>query len=386
MANKNRGSVWDKDAVMEIVTDNAAHTVLCREGAMVRIRKNANFLTAEEKTRYISAVYKLNETYNKYASFFNAHRAHETGLYDRFEMHSRFALDDPDHAVPVYNNSSFLPWHRAFLVHFERNLQAIDPSVTVPYWKYDKPAPNIFATDFMGFTPGASVNATFNASDDLNTWPDPETATSSGIPRQPRYDQTASSPAGPFLVPGGAGPAEDECTTLATGNLFAQLSNPFEKNSHGPAHFKTGQTGSWINDFDLSVKDPLFFLIHSNIDRLWARWQWLNDKFDATDVSAYDLQGTFPTTAPWGTRRTGEYSEETMWPWNGVTGPGVSGDWLSNRPATAPLPALPATTGYVFFTQPKPKVKDMVDYKSSRYITTAPTPGYNFAYDDTPFQ
>ena len=44
----------------------------------------------------------------------------------------------------------FLPWHRAYLLDLERELQAIDPSVALPYWRFDQPAPNLFTPEFLG--------------------------------------------------------------------------------------------------------------------------------------------------------------------------------------------------------------------------------------------
>ena len=43
----------------------------------------------------------------------------------------------------------FLPWHRAYILDLERELQAIDPSVALPYWRFDRPAPNLFTLDFF---------------------------------------------------------------------------------------------------------------------------------------------------------------------------------------------------------------------------------------------
>ena len=58
------------------------------------------------------------------------------------------------HKVPnlpqAHGAPGFLPWHRAYLLDLERELQAIDPSVALPYWRFDQPAPNVFTRDFMG--------------------------------------------------------------------------------------------------------------------------------------------------------------------------------------------------------------------------------------------
>ena len=43
-----------------------------------------------------------------------------------------------------------MPWHRLYLLDLERQLQAVRPAVTLPYWQFDQAAPNLFTEDFMG--------------------------------------------------------------------------------------------------------------------------------------------------------------------------------------------------------------------------------------------
>ena len=67
----------------------------------------------------------------------------------------------------MHGNVGFLPWHRAYVLDLERALQSFDPTVAVPYWRFDQPAPNLFTADFMGastlqnpavaFTPGHAL-------------------------------------------------------------------------------------------------------------------------------------------------------------------------------------------------------------------------------------
>ena len=37
-------------------------------------------------------------------------------------------------------SSAFLPWHREYLLRFERDLQSINPEVTLPYWEWETDA------------------------------------------------------------------------------------------------------------------------------------------------------------------------------------------------------------------------------------------------------
>jgi tyrosinase len=276
-------------------------------------------------------------------------------------------------------------------LHLERFLQAVDPSVTIPYWKYDVPAPNVLHEDFMGRT-GANApipeetNAVFSASNPLAGWLAPGVA-SGGIRRRPRYNQVTESPAN---TPPGNNNAITDAAALASGTNFTDILEPYEANTHGPAHTNSGRGGSWINDLDLAVRDPLFFLLHANVDRLWSRWQWLNNRFDPTATNpdnalVYDRQGLFPTVAPFGADRIAEYADETMWPWNGKINSENPGTTLDDRPATAPGGAFPQVTGVLFSPVGNPRVKDLVDYRADRLFTTSISSGFGFAYDDTPY-
>ena len=81
---------------------------------MVRIRKNANTLTAGERSRFVAAFAQLNnQGLGRFVDFRNMHTS----------------VSSPQaHGAP-----GFLPWHRAYLLDLERELQAIDASVALPY-------------------------------------------------------------------------------------------------------------------------------------------------------------------------------------------------------------------------------------------------------------
>ena len=122
----------DKDAVIEVRGESTG-VVLGRHALMVRIRKNANELTDDERDRFLNALAALNSTvFNNYACH---QEAHIVGWNQK-------------HGGPA-----FLTWHRAFLLRLQRELQAIDPSVALPYWQFDEAAPKVFHPDFMGDTP-----------------------------------------------------------------------------------------------------------------------------------------------------------------------------------------------------------------------------------------
>jgi tyrosinase len=294
---------------------------------MVRVRKNANTLTPAERDRFVAAFAQLNnQGAGRFADFRNMH----------------VAVSSPQ----AHQNAGFLPWHRAYLLDLERELQAIDGSVTMPYWRFDQPAPNIFTGDFLGSS-NAIGTVQFSATNPLQFW---TTDGVQGVNRRPFFN-TAAAPPGLLT----------EAQTLALGgasNLYASFRS-MEGNPHGSAHVSFG--GS-ISQIPTAAKDPLFFLLHCNVDRLWAKWQRLNGRFDPALASSYDTPG----------RPIGHNLPDTMWPWNGVTG--------APRPPTAPGGTL-APSPCVSAPGPSPQVRSSLDYQGS--VNAVSNEGFD--YDDVRF-
>ena len=107
-------------------------TLVGSSRCMVRIRKNANTLQAPEKARFVAAFAQLNNQ--------------GLGRFVDFrEMHRITAALQQAHGAP-----GFLPWHRAYMLDLERELQAIDPSVALPYWRFDQAAPEYLQARLHG--------------------------------------------------------------------------------------------------------------------------------------------------------------------------------------------------------------------------------------------
>ena len=329
--------------------------ILTREPLMVRVRKNANSIAVEERQRFLNALTILNNTFNGYKVLDEAH----------------IEASSPE----AHGGPGFLTWHRAFILGFERRLQTVDPSVTLPYWRFDLAAPNLFSRDFMGSKPTVSSDAfaDFNASDPLIAW------NMTGGPGIRRTTAFANNQAPPAMKSSWI----SETATLALGTNYTAFA-AMEQNPHGHAHNVTGMVvGDWIKGVGTSVRDPLFFLIHGNVDRLWARWQWINNRFDAQSTQSYYPQGAFAGT---GTIHIGHYLNDTMWPWNGVTGTytGTGTVLIGNRPTTAPGGPLPEALSIAAPVN-IPRPLNMIDYRTNRLITEVNS-GMGFCYDDVPFQ
>jgi tyrosinase len=316
------------DAVVQAV-DDADGGVLGSRAVMVRIRKNAQSLSAAERDRFLAALGTLNNR--------------GQGAYKDFrDMHVRATTRE------MHGNVGFPPWHRAFVLDLERALQNIDATVAVPYWRFDEAAPDVFSAAFMGADGGAGL-VHFTPGHPLQNW---WTDGQLGIVRSLRFPIN--------------GPANviDEASTMALGSNYDPFqtdeNNGFEIDPHGTAH--TSFSGP-INSIPTAVRDPLFFMLHANVDRLWAKWQWLNHHTAATDPGAF---------APPSPPRVGHNLGDTMWPWNGITSP--------PRPSTAPGGPFP-NSGVTPAPGSQPTVQDMLDYQ----VVGGGDP-LGFAYDDVPFE
>ena len=328
--NFNNASVNDKDAVLEIL-ETSSSDLLAREGVMVRIRKNANSLTTGERDRYLEALRETHQTYNFYILFRNSHS--QDGIAD----------------AQAHGGSAFLPWHRLFVLHLERLLQGSDPSIALPYWHFDQTASGLFNPDFLG-AKSAGQWVTLSATNPISSWQIPGEIV--GIRRRTDFANNG--------IPGVA-------TELSTLGLSANYSGfkSMEGNPHGSAHNASASATSWIGGLPTAPQDPLFFFLHCNVDRLWAKWQWSNNRFDPLQNNTYDLQGSFTTPATPGFI-LGQYVDDTVWPWDNVTG----GTALAQRPGYAPLTPFPIALGGLF-PGSQPNIRSTIDYRI-----------INFIYDD----
>lgn len=313
--------------------NNGDVTIQARTGAtlvgsvqvMARIRKNANALTAGERNRFVSAFALLNnQGSGKFADF--------------RDMHTNAS------SPQAHGAAGFLPWHRAYLLDLERELQAIDPSVALPYWRFDQPAPNLFTLDFFGVS-DALGTVHFSNTNPLQFW---KTDGVQGINRRPLNNWNPNTQPGPGV--------RTEAQTLALGAQYPGF-RTMEGNPHGTAHTRWG--GS-ISSIPTAARDPLFFLLHCNVDRLWAKWQRLNGRFDQAQAASYDSNPGNPI---------GHNLPDTMWPWNGITG--------GSRPPTAPGGTMAASpcVGAPGLT---PRVRDSLDYHG--VVNVAARMGFD--YDD----
>lgn len=364
-----QASTRDKDAVIEVHQDDRSGPVLATHPLMVRVRKEVRTLTAGEKAEFLKALHDVHMRRDRYEWFVRMHA---------LASHGDQVVDWPDQA---HGGSGFLPWHRAFLLQFERELQKTHPHVTLPYWRQYEPAP-LFAADYLGTnrygTECSQELVVFAPDNLLYGWQ--IRFNNLGFLRRAATDHTdpASSPRR----------FRTEQEVLEPG-LYAEFHPGLERNPHNLGHlwvggFNPGDPG-WMRDCQKSPADPVFWVFHCEHDHLWAKWQWVYHRFqtDGQDPASYWPTAAYRLNDPDGAR--GHHLPDPMWPWDGTAGPNplFPGDFNASRPRENHFGPFPASGVAALWPaqDASPTPADMIDYLG----LDAARLEHGVCYDDTPY-
>ncbi|WP_341874850.1 tyrosinase family oxidase copper chaperone [Streptomyces albofaciens] len=340
------------------------------------VRKNYLALTAQERHRFIQAVLETKRS----------------GAYDALvAIHVRANSHDylhRDHGLrTAHLTPSLLPWHRQFLLYFEQALRAVDPGVTLPYWDWTRDRGHdspLWADDFMGgdgrpgdreVTTGpfarrngwrlrvdvrptghdvwwANGHYTQDDRDYLTRALRPPSTLSTARQLEdalalPVYDCP------PWNHESGDDPPYRSFRNHLEGYAKFAWERDFAK-LHGSAHRFVGGHMGYLS----SPNDPVFYLHHCFIDKIWADWQHRHP-----DVPHYlplehtrDVPGLHTPLAPWHTMtpadlldHTRYYRYDRLYPSCGrnrrrvVAPPPSTTAWPPRTPA--PTPAVLPCTG-----------------------------------------
>jgi hypothetical protein len=173
------------------------------------------------------------------------------------------------HGVDVHSGSAFIPWHRVLTNRLEDLLRQIHPEISLHYWDWTtdpRVAPGggaaLFTPNFMGGTgnPAGPPFQDFESTEKTDPLGD-------GI-----HDHIWRR-VGAADANGDGTPALAADNTILSGNEFTAFNNALQI-AHNAAHgFIGGTIGGTVNPAHFSFHDPFVFLLHSNMDRLWAEWQ-----------------------------------------------------------------------------------------------------------------
>lgn len=194
-----------------------------------RVRKSQASLTRTEWLRFKCAINALRES------------GIEPPTYQEFvDVHVQAMTTDEGHMWGAHRGGNFLPWHREYLMGFENRLRLFSPLVTIPFWDWaNDPLPSELS--------------------------DPRDLTNWGI--------TRNSPIGPMPSP------------TQVNNVMAQTTwEDFRTSLEGIHNLVHNSVGGQMQTAS-SPSDPIFWLHHTFIDKIWTDWQKLNPTKKPTNLS-----------------------------------------------------------------------------------------------------
>lgn len=366
------------------------------------VRKNVVDLTAQERSDFVNAVLTLKNTFlegstvSVYDQFVAIHVAtmgfmsptHEMSIgyssvmgtmpHDHSSHASGFGPTADAGVDVAHGNSALLPWHRAYTRDFELALQVVNPNVTIPYWDWTNPEARstIFSDDFLGGNgQGVTVNIPGVGAFEGGPVSSGYFSEANGWVLNPEINldfqgESRGSSLTRFMgvVPFNEAVAQadlDKALALDDYLSFRPAIEGFDYidndgnlqpglMTHNAVH---GSVGGGILDltttpptftqlgtmaFISSPYDPVFWLVHSNVDRLWATWQ----------ENGHAGADYYPTSG----QPYGHNLNDRMWPWDG--GQSVPGN-IGPGNVSAYLPHFPED---MILTP-----ADMLDYTSLGY-------------------
>jgi tyrosinase len=161
----------------------------------------------------------------------------------------------------------FLPWHRAFVVMYEQVVRKLTshPGFAMPYWDWTA-SPKMPDQFLDPKTPDGKTNWLFNADKGWErTWPRNKPMPAEIVGPDVLKAILAAQP---YEVFGTARNPQQNNTDPKWVPMGGGLQGILESRPHNLVH---NNIGGWMPTAS-SSRDPIFFMHHSNIDRIWARW------------------------------------------------------------------------------------------------------------------
>jgi tyrosinase len=257
------------------------------------VRKNEDTLSSKEIKAFVDAIKTLKTTYNDGST---------VSVYDSFvQEHADAFANGQAHGGPA-----FLAWHREFLLQFEQALQTVDSSVTIPYWDFtvdNSTSSSLWSDDFLGG----------------NGDPTDNNIVTTGPFRQGEWTLNVNGDDGTSLRRDFGGlvstlPTADDVTAAENASSYdvfpfdtgSPIDQSFRNNLEGFNHSSGepelhNRVHAWIGGsmaIQYSPNDPVFWMLHANLDRLWAEWQDQNSPGYAPESGAADGQNLTDLMSP----------------------------------------------------------------------------------------
>ncbi|KAK1439697.1 hypothetical protein QVD17_05517 [Tagetes erecta] len=251
----------------------------------VRMRWPAHKGTQEQVEKYKRAIQAMRDLPDDHPHSFvsqaKIHCAYCNGGY------TQVASGFPEIDIQIHNSWLFFPFHRWYLYFFERILGNLinDPTFALPFWKWDEPAgmpiPEMFIPKNTSGIPNPLYNVYRDATHVQKRLLDLDyDNVEKDISNQAQIECNLTT-VYRDLIRNGAD------TLSFFGGKYSAGSSPVENGDKSVGSVEVGTHTAvhrWLGDstrvnredlgnFYSAGYDPLFYVHHSNIDRMWKLWK-----------------------------------------------------------------------------------------------------------------
>jgi hypothetical protein len=143
----------------------------------------------------------------------------------------------------------FLPWHREYLLKAEDLLRQKQPGLTIPYWDYEN---DHARPDWVWQPPGVVRN----------------------------------TPGSTSILPTPA-----TISAISANTSYTAFTSALESQAHNQVHNWCNGT---VSSPPTASQDPIFWLLHANVDRIWDTWQLTHTGGPTLSITDSELDPWWP--------------------------------------------------------------------------------------------
>ncbi|CAM0908421.1 unnamed protein product [Alopecurus aequalis] len=262
----------------------------------LRVRRPVHAVGAEYMAKYerlIAIMKALPESHpHSFYQMANIHCAYCTGSYRQ--------TGDPELFMQIHFSWFFFPFHRAYIYFFERIAAKLlgDPGFAVPFWSWDVPEGMRMPPEFdipssplydpirnPNHSPPKLVDLLFAKPGIENNLTDDQQIQTN---LQTMYKQMIGNAALPTLFHG---------QPFRAGQTDMPGAGTVEQSPHNTMHTWVGNATKTsfenMGTYYSAGRDPLFYVHHNNLDRLWDAWRGFPGHADFTDPDWLDSSFLF---------------------------------------------------------------------------------------------
>jgi hypothetical protein len=278
------GALWRIVKVGSIAT--LLTLFLCNNGLAIADTDTPTVFVRENIYTFIQSPQKLDALKKAIATMKSLPDTDTSSWVYQANIHGTYDTTD----LPAWNTCQhgsyfFFPWHRMYLYYFERILRKAsgDPTLALPYWNYsDNPDQRAIPEPFRILSTDSNPNplyegqraVVYNQGGKLNS-------------RDVSYTTAlrAINFTGSSTNPGFGG------VKVPSPTHFNSPHGLLERQPHDVIHVRIG---GYMSNPNTAALDPIFWIHHANIDRLWEKWVQSNSgRSNPTDSDFLNQEFSF---------------------------------------------------------------------------------------------